>query len=454
MKTITQISRMMFAALSLMLLLVGCGGGGADNAEPSPTNGGTPVVPAAAPAAPFVLSTKDSVRAQVVTAATMSFSLLADTTSSSFDYPMNRDTNLDMGRTSSSLQGVWISPDVIAAWAQGWTGSGVKIGVLDDFTPLDDTDFLHMAHPTGCTALVVSGSTMTLCSASAMAAYRMTHGDQVAGISGALTSAFAGKLTESGAFTASSNSGTYTGVTGITATFSTPYYGVAKDAQVIRGDFLSHQQDTNGLFAVLKDWGVGTDARSQLYQEVKVVNLSLSSGSRDPVANQSLFDSQLAYASTSTTPDSVFVKAGGNFACVASAAGCDPINQVLYSATAFKDKTILVGALDAPAGRLADYSNKAGSYADRFVVADGRGIHNTRGGYVVGTSFAAPRVAGFAAIIRHKYPNLSAANTARAILDSAVWNPAWGEKTPATQALYGQGEASLSRALVQAGTLR
>lgn len=28
MKTITQISRMMFAALSLMLLLAGCGGGG------------------------------------------------------------------------------------------------------------------------------------------------------------------------------------------------------------------------------------------------------------------------------------------------------------------------------------------------------------------------------------------------------------------------------------------
>lgn len=113
-----------------------------------------------------------------------------------------------------------------------------------------------------------------------------------------------------------------------------------------------------------------------------------------------------------------------------------------------------MGALDSPAGRLADYSNKAGSYADRFVVADGRGIHNTEGGYVDGTSFAAPRVAGYAAIIRHKYPNLSAANTARVILDSAVWNPAWGDKTPATQALYGQGEASLSRALVHAGTLR
>jgi subtilase-type serine protease len=106
-----------------------------------------------------------------------------------------------------------------------------------------------------------------------------------------------------------------------------------------------------------------------------------------------------------------------------------------------------VGALDQAGGALASYSNKAGNYADRFVVADGRGIHLVADKYEVGTSCAAPRVAGYIAIIRQKFPYLSAADAAQVILDTAVWNPAWGAKTPATQAIYGQGEASLERAL-------
>lgn len=440
-------------ALSTLLGLAACGGGD-DGAAASPPEGNTPVATAGVPVAPFVLSTTGHVQATVVTAPAMSFSLQGTSANAAFDYSVNRDFVLNTGKTAAAMQDAWISAEVTAAWAQGWTGNGVKIGILDDFTPQDDSAFLHIAHPTGCTVAVLSGSTMNLCSEQASAAYRMTHGDQVAGIAGAATSTFVGKLTESGIYTGAASSGSYQSVADITATFSTPYYGAAKDAQVIRGDFLSHQQSTNGLFAVLKEWGAGDDARSRLYQQVRVVNLSLSSGSSDAGINQRMFDSQIGYASSSSTPNAVFVKAAGNFACAASAAGCDPINQVLYSAAAFKEKTILVGALDAPGGRLASYSNMAGSYADRFVVADGRGIHSTQGGYVEGTSFAAPRVAGFAAIIAQKYPALSAANIAKALLESAVWNSAWGEKTAATQAIYGQGEASLSRALALAGTLR
>lgn len=440
-------------ALSTLLGLSACGGGD-NSALPSSPDDQTPVATVGVPVAPFVLGNTGDVQAKVVTAPTTSFSLQGASVHAVFDYSVHRDYVVNVGKTAATLQDAWISADVTAAWAQGWTGNGIKVGVLDDFSPQDDSEFLHVAHPTGCTVAVLTAGTVQLCSDQATAAYRMTHGDQVAGIAGVATSSFAGKLTESGIYTEPASSGSYQGVADITATFSTPYYGVAKDAQVIRGDFLSHQQSTNGLFALLKEWGVGDDARSRLYREVKVVNLSLSSGSRDPVANQSLFNAQLAYASTSTTPDSVFVKAAGNFACVAPDAACDPINQVLYRATAFKDKTILVGALDAPGGQIASYSNRPGSYADRFVVADGRGIHSAQGGHVEGTSFAAPRVAGYAAIIAQKYPALSAPNIAKALLDSAVWNPAWGEKTAATQAIYGQGEASLSRALTLAGTLR
>jgi subtilisin family serine protease len=130
------------------------------------------------------------------------------------------------------------------------------------------------------------------------------------------------------------------------------------------------------------------------------------------------------------------------------------LNAVFHNATPFKDKSILVGALDQEGGSIASYSNQAGDYADRFVVADGRGLMQADGSYAQGTSFAAPRVAGYAAIIRQKFPNLTAANTASVILDTASWNASWGDKSAANMAVYGQGEASLGRALAPVGRLR
>lgn len=86
-------------------------------------------------------------------------------------------------------------------------------------------------------------------------------------------------------------------------------------------------------------------------------------------------------------------------------------------------------------------------------MADGRGLSQADGSYSQGTSFAAPRVAGYAAIIRQKFPNMTAANTASVILDTASWNARWGDKTATNMTVYGQGEASLGRALAPVGRL-
>jgi subtilisin family serine protease len=127
---------------------------------------------------------------------------------------------------------------------------------------------------------------------------------------------------------------------------------------------------------------------------------------------------------------------------------------VFINSPAYKDKTILVGALDQNGGSLASYSNMAGSFSARFVVADGRGLGNSAGGYEEGTSFAAPRVSGYVAILRQKFPNLNASSSASVILDTATWNSGkWGEKNATNQAIYGQGEANLGRALAPVGSL-
>lgn len=373
---------------------------------------------------------------------------------SAFERAINYDNTRPLTANEVTLLGVWLTPEVKAAWAQGWTGAGIKTGVMDDFTPNDASEFLQFPFNLGCTDSVMPGGNVNLCRTQAAAVLRMTHGDTVVAILGNAMSSFTGKATESGNFTTSTDSGAFTGSADLTVTFSTPYYGIAKDALVVRSDFLSYQNRTTGLFSVLREWGAGADFSSQIYQQRKVINLSMSGNSTDEVTNKRIYDAQIFFANTSITPDSVYVKAAGNLSCVASELNCDPINRVLYNAPAFKDKTILVGALDEAGGTLAGYSNKAGNYADRFVVADGRGAHLLTDRYELGTSFAAPRVAGYIAIIRQKFPHLSAADAAQVILDTAVWNPAWGEKTPATQAIYGQGEASLARAMAPGAHLR
>ena len=132
-------------------------------------------------------------------------------------------------------------------------------------------------------------------------------------------------------------------------------------------------------------------------------------------------------------------------------------------------RLLIVGALDkngtvaSPANK-ATYTNTAGSISaisDRFVMAYGNmpwtagsvKINGGNFGVEPGTSFAAPLVAGYAAIITQKFPNLTAANTSNIILDTARTDTlACSPNCDPT--IYGKGEASLSRALAPVGRLR
>jgi subtilisin family serine protease len=70
-----------------------------------------------------------------------------------------------------------------------------------------------------------------------------------------------------------------------------------------------------------------------------------------------------------------------------------------------------------------------------------------------GTSFAAPRVAGYAAILRQKFPNLDAINVSSIMLDTARYDTL-NCNPNCDQNIYGAGAASLSRALAPVGSLR
>jgi hypothetical protein len=112
---------------------------------------------------------------------------------------------------------------------------------------------------------------------------------------------------------------------------------------------------------------------------------------------------------------------------------------------------IAVGAVDADE-QLASFSNEAGSTRDHYLVAPGVNILAPAVGggaaLVSGTSFAAPHVSGAAALVLQAAPFLSAAEVVELLLDSATDLGARG-----TDPIYGRGLVNLAAALGPQGPL-
>jgi hypothetical protein len=128
-----------------------------------------------------------------------------------------------------------------------------------------------------------------------------------------------------------------------------------------------------------------------------------------------------------------------------------PSAESQLAVEAFANGQILaVGAVDAT-NTIASFSNRAGVAANRFLVAPGVGIpaYNLFGAIenVNGTSFAAPHVAGAAAVLLHRWPTLTATQVADILLSTAT------DLGPAgTDAIYGRGLLNLAGALQPLGT--
>ncbi len=187
----------------------------------------------------------------------------------------------------------------------------------------------------------------------------------------------------------------------------------------------------------------------------------------------SLFNTTSNSFNVSNMANSVIVKAAGN---AYQDAKYDATTIALVENANIASRLIVVGSLDKNgtilskanadtligSGRL--YSNYSGtnlSISDRFVFAYGRdpyasnsvAFNGTASPVGQGTSYAAPVVAGYAAIVMQKFPNLDAIKTSSIILDTARYDTlsCYPSCNPE---FWGKGEASLSRALAPVGRLR
>jgi subtilisin family serine protease len=121
------------------------------------------------------------------------------------------------------------------------------------------------------------------------------------------------------------------------------------------------------------------------------------------------------------------------------------INQLRALGEEDSEAYIWVGSLTDDGTALADYSHSAGDMGADFIVAHDDILAAGDG---AGTSFAAPRVAGAAAIIRHKFPGLDGFQLKNLLLTTAT-----DIGDPGVDEIYGHGKLNLNNALSPQGTL-
>ncbi len=171
-----------------------------------------------------------------------------------------------------------------------------------------------------------------------------------------------------------------------------------------------------------------------------VINLSMGGGSPSTAA----FRAALQRA---VNAGAIVVISAGN------SGAANPLYPARYAADpAYLGQIIAVGATNST-DAIAAFSNRAGLTANEFVVAPGVGIVTTAIGggtaTVSGTSFSAPHAAGATAILRQRFPALTAAEIVEVLLNSTRDLGDAG-----TDAVYGRGLVDLRAALAPLGALR
>ena len=413
----------------------------------------------------------------------------AETVSYNFDVPMHHMT--DTGATT--------------AWSAGWTGTGTSINIIDDASWNDInidvgnyTFSRDVTHGNGTTAHQYT-SKHTLSYSDDMT---VSHGWIVKNIAGgekrSLTDDTADtdyhsstiteckrvkKVTYSNGYdggsagdpyyTIANDTTSYTDSTSMTkycsfgwsdaAAWSSSTMvispGVAKNATMTTSNVdLSPYQNPSTTWAYIKGFMENSTS-------FDAVNLSLGLSINSNTYNWAYLRDNAEIFSFDGNPSGVYVIAAGNSSapCTSSNfARCNLLAGIMTLNSTLKNNTIVAGATDTVSGvkTIATYSNQAGVMKDRYLMANGdsgwdRENSTNNGADIEGTSFAAPRIAGAAAIVKSKFPNLTGANVASILLLTADKdiNDDGNDDFSSVSSIYGRGELDLSAALSPVGNL-
>lgn len=382
-----------------------------------------------------------------------------------------------------------------AAWAQGYTGKGVTVAVLDSgfshlntdvnklySAPQNVIDFANIYNPTTkmYTKTQLSGGMIADVKMGSTNLSGLTSVPTVT-INGNGTGAKAVAIVTNGVLTGIAITDPGTGYSGtVTATLKNGATGATigtLTAQVAGYDYLGHGTSVasviSGSFNNKGVVGVAFDAnligvkianvdggialadavdgaRAAYKQGATIINQSLGTYSAIPSSYQTAYKDLVKAGVT-------FVTAAGNEGKSCLTVGeCNQLavmpslsgnGEMLTSAGSW----IVVGALDSTGNALASYSNKAGITKNYFITAPGTniGVANYSSDTVTtksGTSFAAPVVAGSMALLQQKWPRLSGNQQSQILFKTADDLGAAG-----VDDVYGWGRLNLERAFSPVG---
>lgn len=300
-----------------------------------------------------------------------------------------------------------------SAYEQGWTGAGIKVGILDSGIDYNHFDLKNN--------IVGVYSVLSYSDLAKQGYDDFRHGTQVAGVIAA----------------EKNNSGVL---------------GVAYEADIISVKVLN--QSGSGTYA-----NVGAGAKIATDTGAKVTNIS-SGGSFS--LDTSMYVSGFDYA---VSHDNSLIFAAGNQGtkCTfngSTYSGCNfpGALPLIYPELLKKSGAwIVVGSVDKN-GNMSSYSNTAGLQKDFFMVAPGGNISTSEliyttkpgdtYGYTYGTSFAAPMVTGAFALLAQKYPFLTGAQIRDILFSTATDLGAVG-----VDDIFGHGSLNISKAMQPIGTL-
>lgn len=307
-----------------------------------------------------------------------------------------------------------LNPEVTAAWAQGWTGKGVNVLVSDNLINIGlcsgNSSYCHPVKTAMNLALTAPGATI--------------YGSD---------------------------------------------YGFNTAAVDMRGNTLSGTTPINVInlsWFYQASWNCGNGNCTAPTAAQYNSELASLTGVHQGFVN--ILNGTTAIPNISNLNNAVVVIAAGNDGLDAK---YNLTVNALANADSVKSRTLVVGATTsngttASPTTIASYSNRAGSVSaisDRFVLANGNLPYSntvtlngalSNGG--MGTSYAAPVIAGYSAIVMQKFPNLSAPQVASVILDTARYDTLSCNTAPGgcDPSIYGRGVASISRALAPVGFLK
>lgn len=469
-----QNSYQLITIVSLGISLIGCGGGGsggsdAGNQTPSPTS-------------TFNLSTATKLTSYPSIGVASTDRPLNDYSTATLTFPEETQNRQKYYATTSPAesygpQAHLLDLNAISTWREGWTGKGTTISIIDDFNTRLNVTIAFDPIRRRKDDSAYNGTYTADYTVSYTRATTVNHGSLVSNIAGGDFSTSKSSTSVTLQVKQDSNlisdsciiktqTSQYSNPT-CSSSFYESYYltgisqaavlttqnvpGVAAQALVI--------QNTINLSSAQNALKTVADLQGHLQNSASVDVINLSLGSEIPTSNRT-FDEVMGETQKFPLPrqiNSVITVAAGNGGAPCATSnlnGCNAVAVSLAFQNQTKASTIVVGALTGTgtSENIATYSTRAGILADRFILAQG----NT--GFFAnmqGTSFAAPRVAGVAAILKQKYPSLTASQISSVILLSAnkdINNDGIPDFTGVSP-IFGHGKLSLSRALALAGAI-